>query len=70
MIVSKTLQVFCGDSEPDNESDSQVLKLLGKPTGEKRWLALSLDKTMRLQLNPPASMLELSALEGPSWIKQ
>ena len=70
MNISRTLNVFCDDSEPDKESDSQIPELLGKPTGEKRWLAASLDKTIRLQLDPPASLLELSALDGPAWIKQ
>ena len=68
--ISRMLKVFCSDSEPDKEIDSQIPELLGKPTGEKIWLAVSLDKTIRLQLDPPESLLELSALNGPAWIKQ
>ncbi len=48
--ISNTLKVFCGDSEIDNETDKKVLLLLGKPTETKRWLAASLDKTIRLQM--------------------
>jgi len=50
-------------------SDS-LLAVLGEPTEVKRWLAASLDKTIRLQLDPPARLRALSALEGPAWIKQ
>ena len=49
-VVSNTLRVFCGKSEPDKEIDSDVLSMLGEPTEEKKWLAASLDKTIRLQL--------------------
>ena len=49
-VVSNTLKVFCGNSESDKETDKGVLSLLGEPTEEKRWLAASLDKTIRLQL--------------------
>jgi hypothetical protein len=31
---------------------------------------VSQDKTIRLQLNPPADLRAASALEGPEWIKQ
>jgi len=34
------------------------------------WLAASLDKTIRLQLNPPAALRAISALAGPDWIKK
>ncbi len=49
-VVSNTLKVFFGNSVSDKEIDSNVLSLLGKTTEEKKWLAASLDKTMRLQL--------------------
>ena len=49
-VVSNTLRGFCGDSEPDKEITREVLSLLGEPTEEKKWLAASLDKTIRLQL--------------------
>ena len=51
-VVSNTLKVFCGNSESDREVDRDVLSLLGEPTEEKKWLAASLDKTIRLQLEP------------------
>lgn len=50
--------------------DRDIVELMGRPTPEKRWLAASLDKTMRLQLNPPAEMRAASALAGPAWIKR
>jgi len=49
-VISNTLEVFCGNSELDKEIDSNVLSLLGESTDEKKWLAASLDKTIRLQL--------------------
>jgi hypothetical protein len=67
--VSKTLRAFCGRSEADKEVDGQLLALLGEPTEAKRWLAASLDKTMRLQLDPPAEVRAVSALAGPAWIE-
>ena len=69
-IVSNTLRVFCGDLKSDQEVDRGLLVLLGKPTEEEKWLAASLDKTIRLQLNPPAELRAISALAGPEWIKQ
>jgi hypothetical protein len=52
-VVSNTLKVFCGNSESDKEIDRDVLSLLGESTEEKKWLASSLDKTIRLQLTFP-----------------
>jgi len=49
-VLSSTLKVFCGDSGSDKEIDSDVLLRLGEPTNEKKWLAASLGKTVRLQL--------------------
>jgi hypothetical protein len=69
-IVSNTLKVFCGDPESNQELDRDLLALLGEPTEAKRWLATSLDKTIRLQLDPPADLRAMSALVGPDWIKQ
>ena len=68
-IVSNTLSAFFNDPESNKEVDGDLLELLGKPTEEKKWLAASLDKTIRLQLNPPADARAISALEGPAWIK-
>jgi hypothetical protein len=44
--------------------------LLGKPTEVKKWLAASLDKTIRLQMHPPGELRAMSALSGPERIKQ
>jgi hypothetical protein len=69
-IVSNTLRVFVGDPDPDQEVNRDLLALLGKPTEARRWLAASLDKTIRLQLSPPADLRAISALAGPEWIQQ
>lgn len=61
-IVSNTLRGFYDAPESDQEVDRDLLVLLGKPSEVKKWLAASLDKTVRLQLNPPA---ELRAI--PPW---
>ncbi|MHC4609426.1 MAG: hypothetical protein ACYS7M_03670 [Planctomycetota bacterium] len=70
VIVSNSLSVFCGDPESNREVDREVLALLGEPTDVKKWLVASLDKTIRLQLNPPADLRTMSALAGPDWIRQ
>jgi len=69
-IVCNTLRVFCGDPESDREIDGDLLVRLGDPTEVKQWLAVSLDKTIRLQLSPPAELRSMSALAGPDWIRQ
>ncbi len=69
-IVSNTLKVFCGAPESNQGMDRYLLALLGKPTEVKKWLAASLDKTIRLQLSPPAKLRAMSALAGPDWIRQ
>lgn len=69
-VVSNTLEVFCNDSEPGRELDRDLLALLGKSMEVKRWLAASLDKTIRLQLDPPADLRAMTALVGPDWIRQ
>jgi hypothetical protein len=68
--VSDTLRVFCGDEETDEEVNSEILTSLGEPTEERKWLAASLGKTIRLQLDPPDELRGISALEGPDWIRQ
>jgi hypothetical protein len=68
-IVSNTLRVFSGEPVSDVEVDRDLLVLLGNPTEVKKWLAASLDKTIRLQLSPPAEVRAISALAGPEWIK-
>lgn len=69
-IVSNTLKVFCGASKSSQEIDRDLSALLGKPTKVKKWLAASLEKTVRLQLNPPAELRAISTLAGPDWIRQ
>lgn len=69
-IVSNTLKAFCGGLESDQVVDRDFLALLGKPTEVKKWLAASLDKTIRLQLNPPAELRAMSVLSGPEWLKR
>lgn len=69
-VVSKTLTTFCSAVQIDKVVDRKLLAILGEPTAVKRWLAASLDKTIQFQLDPPAELRALSALEGPAWIKQ
>jgi hypothetical protein len=45
-----------------------LLKNVGKPGTARRWLAASLDKTLRLQLSPPEDLRAVSALRGPDWL--
>jgi len=68
-IVSNTLKVYYGDPESNTEMDMDVLAMLGNQTEEKRWLAASLDKTIRLQLRPPSDLRAISSLRGPDWIR-
>jgi hypothetical protein len=69
-VISRTLNSFCGDSKTESEIDREILIQLGEPDEGKKWLAASLDKTIRLQLVPPAALRTMSALDGPAWIKQ
>jgi len=69
-VISNTLKVFCGDPESGQEVDRDLIALIGAPTEVKRWLAASLDKTIRLQMNPPDELRAMSALAGPDWITQ
>jgi hypothetical protein len=49
--VVHTLQAYCEKGEADGEVDEQLLRRLGKTSATKRWLAASLEKTIRLQLD-------------------
>ena len=53
-IISNTLGVFWKDEETDETIDRDILTSLGEATTVKRWLAASLDKTIRLQLEAPS----------------
>lgn len=48
-VVSNTLRAFCEDK--DAGADPEILAVLGEKTPVKHWLAASLDKTLRLQLD-------------------
>jgi hypothetical protein len=69
-IVTNTLKVFGGNAGNDQGVDEEIMLLLGKPTNVKRWLAASLEKTIRLQLDPSAELRELSSMAGPDWITE
>jgi hypothetical protein len=67
-MVCQTLNVFCGALKIDEGADQDLLDLLGEPTEVKKWLAASLEKTIRLQLDPPADLRAMAVLAGPEWI--
>jgi len=69
-VISDTLKLFCGGPESNQEIEMELLAQLGKPSEVKKWLAASLDKTIRLQLSPPAELRAMSAVTGPDWIKE
>jgi hypothetical protein len=48
--ISNTLGAFWRNEKPAEDTDPDVLASLGRATPVKRWLAASLDKTIRLQL--------------------
>jgi hypothetical protein len=52
-IISNTLGVIWKGNEPGENIDHDLLASLGQATPVKRWLAASMDKTMRLQLQAP-----------------
>ena len=52
-IISNTLGAFWKDENQGEDIDRDLLAALGAPTPVKRWLAASLDKTIRLQLSLP-----------------
>ncbi|MFC1793747.1 hypothetical protein ACFL3Q_09205 [Planctomycetota bacterium] len=49
-IISNTLGLFWKSNEPGENIDRNLFASLGEATPVKRWLAASMDKTMRLQL--------------------
>ena len=54
--ISATLHVFWREETTDREIDHRILACLGASTPVKRWLAASLDKTIRLHLTQPFDM--------------
>ena len=51
--ISNTLRAFWKDKKKTKDIDSRLLTTLGKATPVKKWLAASLDKTIRLHLSLP-----------------
>jgi hypothetical protein len=51
--ISDTLGFFWKSNTPAGNIDRRILASLGTPTPVKRWLAASLDKTIRLHLSQP-----------------
>ncbi len=54
--ISSTLSIFWKGATTTRDIDRRVLVSLGAPTPVKRWLAASLDKTIRLHLTQPFDM--------------
>ena len=54
--ISNTLNVFWTGETMNEPIDRRLLASLGTPTPAKRWLAASLDKTIRLHLSQPFDM--------------
>jgi hypothetical protein len=55
-VIAATLKAFWHNSGAVDGTDPDVLASLGSTTAVKRWLAASLDKTIRLQLEASADM--------------
>ena len=68
--ISHSLLSYGTGMDREVETDAAVLTVLGEPSDVKRWLAASLGKTIRLQMDPPADIRALSALAGPAWIRE
>lgn len=82
LITCGRYNSFISD-RPQLERVCEILKNYCKQTGslgefepvlsgdfspEKKWLAASLEKTIRLQMDPPCDIQEISDTEGPGWI--
>ena len=68
--VSDALRTFGGAVGTAGDVDEGLLSVLGEPSATRAWLALSLDKTIRLQLDPPREVRAVSALTGPDWLSR
>jgi len=53
VTISNTLAAFWKEEDSTEGVDANLLTVLGTMTPEKRWLAASLDKTVRLSLEAP-----------------
>jgi len=69
-VVCKALRAFAGGVGREGDVDEALLSMLGEPSDTRTWLALSLDKTIRLQLDPPHDVRAMSALTGPDWLRR
>lgn len=49
-VISNTLRVFCEGRGTSMDVDADIIRILGQKTPVKHWLAVSLEKTIRLQL--------------------
>ena len=49
--ISNTLKAFWKPGKTRQNIDAELLATLGEPTDIKRWLAASLDKTIKLHLH-------------------
>lgn len=67
--VTETLRFFCGGRVSESSVDDELLAMLGEASDERRWLAASLHKTIRLQLDPPIEVRALSAMTAPEWLQ-
>lgn len=65
--VADALRAFRGASPTDRGVDRGLMARLGGRTKTREWLAASLEKTIRLQLDPPDDVRAMSALTGPEW---
>ena len=54
MTISNTLGVFWREEETNEKTDQNILHYLGEVTPVRRWLAASLDATIRMQLEAPS----------------
>jgi len=54
--ISNTLGAFWKEERTDQIIETEILVSLGEVTEVKRWLAASLDKTIRLQLEAPSDI--------------
>jgi hypothetical protein len=67
-VISNSLKAYYSLAPVQKEWDNNILAILGQKTEQKAWLSASLDKTIRMQMDPPQGMRAISALEGPDWI--
>jgi len=67
--LADKLRFYYTDATPSAAVEGTLLAMLGPKTKVKIWLAASLEKTLRLQLDPPPEMQEASSLAAPAWLE-